>query len=117
MTSLAVCKSPRPGSPHARVQLGPLAAAHAQVLAALASGPPRSLPIWPQAADAEQRGAQLQEILGAVSIYLGAVLEELAQNVPRDLDMRQIEALCCDLASEVAGTINAAAAALPGGRS
>lgn len=41
--------------------------------------------------------------------HLQAILGDLVQNIPRHPDLRQIEALYCDLASEVAGALGLAA--------
>ncbi len=117
MIPLAVCRSPQRLSALLNGRHEPFAAAHAQVLAALGARPPRALPIWPQAGDVEDRREYLRGVLEAMHAYLRAVLEDVAQNVPRDLDLRQIEALCCDLTSEVTGALNRAAEALPGSRS
>lgn len=113
----AVCKSPRRLSRHIQVPLDLLTATHAQALTALGTGPLLPLPIWPQARDLEDRRDHLRALLNTTHAYLRAVLADAEQNVPCDLDLRQIEALCCDLTSEVAGAIGTAAAALPGGRS
>jgi YqaJ-like recombinase protein len=84
-----------------------LVAAHAQALAALGPAPPLPLPIWPPVDDLEDRGnnPHLRGLLDATYVYLQAVLRDVAQNVPRELDLRQIEALSSDLLSEVAGTL------------
>lgn len=112
-----MCRSPQNLLPHFKVPRAPLAAAHAQLLAALGAGPPLPVPIWPLTRDLDDRRDHLRGLLNAMYAYLRAVLGDVAQNVPRDLDLRQIEALYYDLTSEVVGTLNVAAAALPGRRS
>ena len=47
----------------------------------------------------------LNEVLSALSVYLTVVLKDTAENVPGGLDLRYIDALICDLASDVTGTI------------
>lgn len=115
MSPFAVCKNPEVLRPEV-TEPDPLLSAHAWLLAVLGSEPPRPLPLCVADSDVEERGRYLRELLGVVWAYVGALLGDVAQNVPRDLDLRQIEALCCDLTSEVAGTVNLASAALPGRR-
>jgi hypothetical protein len=55
--------------------------------------------------DFAERANHARELLTALSDYLGALLEDAAANVPGGLDLRQIEALLCDLTSEVTGTL------------
>lgn len=88
-------------------------AAHAEFVATLAGHLPRPIPLSPCALDLEDRAAELKELLGALAGYLGAVLDDTAQNVPGGLELRSIDALLCDLVSEVTGTLRQAAAALP----
>jgi hypothetical protein len=117
MSPLALCRNPQPASRPLSVPENPLGPAHRQLLAALGSAAPSVLPICALADDLENRGEHVRGLLDAMYAYLRAVLGDVARNVPCDLDLRQIEALWCDLASEVAGTMAAAAAALPGRRS
>ena len=91
----------------------PVRAAHAEFIAAVAGHPPWSMPLHPDASDLEDRAEHLKTVLNALSIYVTAILENTAQDVPGGLDLRQIDALLYDLASEVAGTIRHAADALP----
>ena len=78
--------------------------------------PPRPIPIHPYAIDLEDRANHLQRMLMAVAIYVTAILDDTAQNVPGGLHLVPIEALLSDLASEVNGTLHNAADALPGRR-
>jgi hypothetical protein len=115
MLRLPLCKSPEV------LRLGlsepdPLRSAHAQLLAALGSGPPQPLPLWVAASDLEERAEHLRELLGAVSAYLRVLLGDVMLNVPCELDLRSIEALSCDLQSEVTGTMQLAAASIESGR-
>ena len=40
-----------------------------------------------------------------MSVYVTAILDDIAQNVPGGLDLRHIDALLSDLASDVIGTL------------
>jgi hypothetical protein len=90
--------------------------AHAALVAALIKDPPRPIPIHARAIDLEDRADHLKRMLNAVTIYVTAILDDTAENVPGGLDLRPIEALLSDLASEVNGTLHNAADALPGRR-
>jgi hypothetical protein len=83
--------------------------AHADFVAVLAAHPPRPIPVGVNAADLEDRGDHLDKVLTALAIYLTAILEDTAQNVPGGLDLRYIDALLSDLVSDVTGTIQRAA--------
>ena len=96
----------------APVRLWPVEAAHASFLAALAETRPRTIPTSPRAADLEHRAEHLDRVLTALSFYLSAVFDDTAANVPGGLDLRQIDALLRDLASEVSGTLGNAAEAV-----
>jgi hypothetical protein len=118
---------PVPRSPHGAIQAqrglsaavqprsDALAVAYARLIAAVGPTSPLPLPIWPLVVDLEHRGEHVCGLLHAALAYLRAVMGDVAQNVPRDLDLRQIEALAADLLSEVQGTMRAAIAALPWG--
>jgi len=97
-------------------ELDALRSAHAQLRAVLGSGPPRPLPLWAAAPDLEQRGQHFRELLRAVRAYVQALLGDVALNIPRELDLSSIEALSCDLQSEVAGVMQLAATSLDRGR-
>jgi hypothetical protein len=74
-------------------------------LGRLAENPPLPIPILVRGIDFAERANHARELLSALSDYLGALLDETAANVPGGLDLRQIEALLCDLTSEVTGTL------------
>ena len=90
--------------------------AYAELVGWLAGHPPSPIPVSAEAADLESRADHMRGVLGRLLIYLRVLLDDAAQNVPRNLDLRQIEALLADLASEVAGTLHDGAEALPGRR-
>ncbi len=99
--------SPKTSTKHIR-------SAHDELVVGLAGHPPRPIPLNPNAVDLEERTAHLKDLLTAVLAYLRAILDDTAQNVPGGLDLRQIDALLCDLICEMSGTIQHAADALPG---
>jgi hypothetical protein len=82
-------------------------------IAALMRGSQRAMPLNACSVDLEDHADHLMEVLGAVSGYVAAILDEVAENVPGGLDRRSIDALLCDLFSEVTGTLRNAADALP----
>jgi hypothetical protein len=89
-------------------------AAHAEFVTALAGQPPWPIPLFADATDLEDRADHLKKVLNAVSVYVTALVGDTAQNVPGGLDLRYIDALVSDLASEVTGTIQGAADAMAG---
>jgi hypothetical protein len=88
----------------------------AEFLAAASGQAPRPLPINASDLDIEDRADHLNRVLEATSIYSAAVLSDLAQSVPGGLDLRQIDALLTDLASEVRGTFQHAIERIAAGR-
>jgi len=56
----------------------------------------------------------LAQLSIALSVYLTAILDDTAQNVPGGLDLRQVDALLSDLASDVTGTLQRAVEGLAG---
>jgi len=95
---------------------GPVSAAHSAMVVSLAGCCPRPMPVFARMWDVEDRLEHLRGVLDALSGYLGAVLDDVGQNVPGGLDLRFIEALLCDLKSEVSGTLRQAAESLPAPR-
>ena len=87
--------------------------AHAEFVTAVGQ-PPWPIPLFADATDLEDRADHLKKLLNAVSVYVTALLGDIAQNVPGGLDLRSIDALLSDLASEVTGTIQGAADAMAG---
>jgi hypothetical protein len=83
----------------------PTREAHAEFVAVLAGAPPRPFPIDADAIDLEDRADHLNKVLNALPAYLAAVLDDTAQNVPGGLDLRQVDALLSDLASDMSGTL------------
>ena len=58
-----------------------------------------------RAIDLEDRADHLKKVLNALSVYLTVILDDTAQNVPGGFDLRSIDALLCDLTSEVTGAL------------
>ncbi len=96
----------------AKLPTNPIRVAHAEFVATLAGHPPWPIPLDPDATDLEDRADHLKKVLSALSVYVTAILDDTAQNVPGGLDLRHIDALLFDLASDVTGTIQRAADAL-----
>jgi hypothetical protein len=92
-----------------RPSTSPVPAAHAEFVAALAGQPPRSIPVDVDALDLEDRADHLSTVFNGLSAYLTAVLDETVQNVQGGLDLRNIEAVLSDLASDLTGAIQHAA--------
>ena len=90
----------------------PVRSAHADFVTAVAKQLPWPLPLFADASDLEDRADHVKKVLEAVSAYVTAILDDTAQNVPGGLDLRQVDALLADLASEATGTIRGAADAL-----
>src|SRR5260370_12777648 len=98
----------------AKSSTSPVRAAHAEFAAALAAYPPRPIPVDADAIDLEDRADHLNKVLGALSVYVTVILDDTAQNVPGRLDLRDVEAILADLASEVTGAIQHAADGMAG---
>jgi hypothetical protein len=92
----------------------PVCAAHAEFVATLSGHPPRTIPLEADALDLEDRADHLDQVLGALSVYMTVIFDDTAQNVPGSLDLPHIEAVLADLASDVSGTIQYAADRLAG---
>ena len=98
----------------AKPSTNPIRVAYAEFVATLAGHPLWSIPLNPDATDLEDRADHLKKVLNALSVYLSAILDDTAQNVPGGLDLRQIDAILSDLTSDVTGTIQRAADAMAG---
>ena len=80
----------------------------------MAGHPSWPIPLYDDAGDLEDRADHLSNVLNAVPVYVTAILDDTAQNVPGGLDLRHIDALLSDLASDVTGTLQHAADAMAG---
>jgi len=98
----------------AKPSTNPVRAAHAEFVAAVAEHPPWPIPLYADATDLEDRADHLNRVLNALSVYVTAILDDTAQNVPGGLDLRQIDALLSDLVSEVTGILQHAAEGMAG---
>ncbi len=92
----------------AKPSTNPVRAVHAEFVAAIAGEPPWPIPLDAAATDLEDRADHLKKVLDALSVYVTAILDDTAQNVPGGLDLRAIDALLSDLS----GTIQRAADAM-----
>jgi hypothetical protein len=97
------------GCARAKRSATPVSVAHAEFIGALAGHPPRPIPIDADAIDLEDRADHVGGVFSALSAYLAVILDDTAQNVPGGLDLRDVEGLLADLASDVTGTIQHAA--------
>ncbi len=86
-----------------------VAVAHAGLLTALASHPPRPIPIDADSIDLQERAEHLDALFGGLAAYLAIVLDGTAQNVPGGLDLTDAEAILADLAADLTGAIEHAA--------
>jgi hypothetical protein len=87
----------------AKPSTNPIRAAYANFIACLV--PPRPIPLDPHAVDLEDRLDHLEKVFTALSAYLIAILSGTAENVPGGLDLRQVDSLLSDLASDMIGTL------------
>jgi hypothetical protein len=87
----------------------PVRSAHADFVMVLAAHPPFPIPLFADASDLEDRADHVKTVLNTLSVYLAAILDDTAQNIPGGLELRQVDALLDDLASEVPGAILRAA--------
>jgi hypothetical protein len=109
---------PRPSQPcdcaNAKPSASPVRAAHTEFVAALTKHPPRAIPLDADAIDIEDRADHLSRVLSALSVYVGVILDDTAQNVSGGLDLSHFEAVLADLASDVTGAIQHAAESMAG---
>lgn len=82
----------------------PVCVAHADLVTAIAGHPSWPIPLSDDAGDLEDRADHLSNMLNVVPVYVTAILDDAAQNVPGGLDLRPIDALLSDLESDVTGT-------------
>ena len=93
----------------AKPSTNPVQAAYADFVAAVAGHPPRSIPVYADAVDLEDRADHLRNVLTALSVYLTVILDDTAKNVAEGLDLGQVDALVSDLASDVTAPLQHAA--------
>jgi hypothetical protein len=88
----------------------PVRAAYTELVAALAGNPPHR--IYPELSsdDLDARADHLEKVFAALSIYISAVLDDTAQNIPSGtLDRLYLGNLFSDLAGDAVGAIRNAA--------
>src|SRR4029450_4385562 len=84
----------------------PVRAAHTELVAALAGNPPH--PIHPELGsdDLDARADHLEKLFAALNIYISAVLDDTAQNIPSGtLDGLYLGNLFSDLGGDAVGAI------------
>ena len=87
----------------------PVCSAHAEFVAVLVGQPPRTIPLMADAIDLEDRADHLGQVFWALSVYVAVILDDTAQNVPGNLDLRDAEGVLADLSSDLTGAIRRAA--------
>jgi hypothetical protein len=98
----------------AQQSTNPIQAAYADFCASLTRRLPRAISVDPSRIAFEDRAEHVNGVFTAVSIYVDALLDDAAQNIPGGVDRRQIDALLFDLGSEVTSTLQKAADDLAG---
>jgi hypothetical protein len=98
----------------AKPSTNPVRATHVELVSGLAGNPPRPIPVDTDVVDLEERAEHLKQVLHALSVYVTAILDDTAQNVPGRFDLRYIDALLSDSVSDVTGTVRHAAAGMAG---
>ena len=89
----------------AKLSTNPIRAADADFIARLTGHPPRPIPLDPHAVELKDRLDHLEKVFTASSAYMIAILSGTAENVPGGLDLRQVDGLLSDLASDMIGTL------------
>jgi hypothetical protein len=92
-------------------------AAHTRLIERLSRSKPHRVLYIANARDLEDRAEHLQQVLGAVLDYVGAIVAGTDHVAPgRLIDRKYLLGLISDLAGEVAGSISNAAEDLAAGR-
>jgi hypothetical protein len=89
----------------ARPSTNSIWAAYADFIARLAGRLSRAIPLDPHAVDLKDRLDHLKKVFNALWAYSIAILSGNAENVPGGLDLRQVDGLRSDLASDMMGTL------------
>jgi hypothetical protein len=92
----------------------PIRVVHTDFIERLTRHPPRAIPVDSFPRGLEDRAQQVKGLFAVISGYLEALLDGTAQNISGGIGRRQIDALFCDLASEVSGILQKAADDLAG---
>ncbi len=87
-------------------------AAPPEFIAAPAGHRPRPILVDANAVELEDRADHLTKVSNALSAYPTAILDDTTRNVPGRFDLRQVDALLSDLASDVAVSTPHAAASM-----
>lgn len=88
----------------------PVRAAHTELVAALAGSPPHPIYAELDSDDLDARADHLEKVFAALHVYIAAVIDDAAQNIPSGtLDRRYLTNLFSDLSGDAAGAIRNAA--------
>ena len=88
----------------------PVRAAHTELVAALAGSPPHPIYAELNSEDLDARADHLEKVFAALHVYIGAVIDDTAQNIPSGtLDRRYLANLFSDLSGDAVGAIRHAA--------
>jgi len=98
----------------AKPSTSPVRTAHAEFFLAIAGHEPHPTRIDPEASDLEKRAEHLTKVLTGLSVYVRTILDDTAQDILGGLDLGHIDAVLCDHASNVTGTIRQAAGDMAG---
>jgi hypothetical protein len=91
--------------------------AHSGLIERLAGSKPHSILCIADARDLEERAEHLQQVLGAVHDYVGAIVADTDHVAPGgSIDRKHLLGLISDVAGDVAGSIANAADDLAAGR-
>jgi hypothetical protein len=102
----------RPAAPFSTVE-----EAHTGLIERLAGSKPHHIRYIADAQDLEERAGHLQQVLGAVLDYVGAVVTDTDHVAPGgSIDRKHLLGLISDVAGDVAGSISNAADDLVAGR-
>jgi hypothetical protein len=109
-TKRAPCARPAP-------TFSTVEAAHTGLIARLSASKPYRIVYIADAQDLKERAEQLQQVLGAVLDYVGAIVTDTDHVAPGgSIDRKYLVGLISDLAGDVAGSIANAADDLTAGR-
>jgi hypothetical protein len=88
----------------------PVRTAHTELVAAFASHPPHSIYAESDSDDLDARADHLKGLFAALHVYISAVIDDTAQNIPScALDRRYLINLFSDLSGDAVGAIRNAA--------
>ena len=88
----------------------PVRTAHTELVAALAGSPPHPIYAELNSEDLDARADHLANVFAALHVYIGAIIDDTAQNIPSGaLDRRYFANLFSDFSGDAVGAIRNAA--------